>query len=421
MSRTRPLSRRLARACLPGLFFLCGAARAVAPDALPEGPRTGPGGVTIGYDPQGMRIVQTQDPAVIDWRVFDIGPLVSVRVIQPSASATLLNRVTGATTSELAGDLLASGRVYLINPNGIHIASSGSVEAGAFVASTLDIANRDVAAGVLRFGSAARAAAGTITHAGRITIDPGGFAALLGERIEQRGHIATPLGQTALGAGARAVLAPGRATFLEVTLARETGAAGAAGAPDTAGARGTTRAAIVVSGTIDAPGGLVQVVAPRVPRPGRIPDDAVNVTGVVRARQLAGTPGTIQIRGDGGVVRLSCMLDASSNEPDVDLPFGGRVAVHGLQVMIGHAGINVSGAGGGGHAVLAATSRGAAGAGAPSGHAAHGPLVFVGAAAGISANATCRGAGGRIDVVSDGPVLFLGSHQARGAEPTAAR
>ncbi|MGI4861822.1 MAG: filamentous hemagglutinin N-terminal domain-containing protein, partial [Janthinobacterium lividum] len=131
--------------------------------------------------------MQTQDPAVIDWRVFDIGPLVSVRVIQPSATAILLNRVTGAAMSELAGDLVASGRVYLINPNGIHIAPSGSVEAGAFVASTLDIANRDVAAGVLRFGSATRAATGTITHAGRIVIDPGGFAALLGERIEQRG------------------------------------------------------------------------------------------------------------------------------------------------------------------------------------------------------------------------------------------
>lgn len=176
-----------------------------------------------------------------------------------------------------------------------------------------------------------------------------------------------------------------------------------------------------MSGTIEAHGGLVQVAAPRVPRPARVPDDAVNISGVVRARHHAGTHGAIRIAGNGGVVRLSGLLDASSSEPDVDLPFGGRVAVHGLQVMIEHAGINVSGVGGGGRVLLSAVSRDTAVEGALSDPAAHGPLVFVSAAAGISSNATCRGSGGRVDIVSDGPVLFLGRHQARGAEPTVTR
>jgi filamentous hemagglutinin family protein len=85
-----------------------------------------------------LQIRQTTPQAVIDWRSFSIGT--GNRVNVENGSGATLSRVTGSERSLIDGKLNATGSVYLINPQGVVIGSSGSVTTGGrFVASALDI------------------------------------------------------------------------------------------------------------------------------------------------------------------------------------------------------------------------------------------------------------------------------------------
>src|SRR3954454_7140888 len=115
--------------------------RAEAQAVLPKGGTITSGQGTIGT-PAGnaLAIKQTSSRAVIDWNSFSVGANGSVTFVEPSADSAILNRVTGTMSSTIAGQIGANGQVFLINPNGIAITSTGTVRVGGgFVASTLDI------------------------------------------------------------------------------------------------------------------------------------------------------------------------------------------------------------------------------------------------------------------------------------------
>ena len=96
-------------------------------------------------------MTQTSPRAIVNWGSFSIGQGNGVTFDQPNASSAILNRVTGSTTSTIAGQLQANGQVYLVNPNGIAITPTGAVRVGGgFVASTLGISDSDFNAGNLR-------------------------------------------------------------------------------------------------------------------------------------------------------------------------------------------------------------------------------------------------------------------------------
>ncbi|MEO0829177.1 MAG: filamentous hemagglutinin N-terminal domain-containing protein, partial [Pseudomonadota bacterium] len=50
-----------------------------------------------------MTITQGSNQAIVNWGSFSIGQGAHVDVQQPSAQSSLLNRVTGSTTSEIHG------------------------------------------------------------------------------------------------------------------------------------------------------------------------------------------------------------------------------------------------------------------------------------------------------------------------------
>lgn len=406
---SRAVSRRVApsRAALAwglGGWLFCGAAQALSPFALPEGEHVREGTVDVTRHMEGMRLAQTGEHAIIDWRSFDIGRRASVRVQQDSSRAMLLNRVTGMTGSELAGSLAANGRVYLVNPNGITIGPQGTVDAATFVASTLDIENGAFLAGAARFGTA-RHPLGAVLHAGRITAQDGGLVALLGHRVEQSGVIVAPRGRVGLGAGSSATIDLDGDTLLTMTASPGRG--------------GDERAAIVMHGTIDADGGLVQMSAPlaTVLRP--TPDEAVNLRGTTRARSLAARPGKIVIEGEGGTVRLSGLLNASGNgQGDATLDGqarGGTVEVNGLRLMAQGLDVDVSGTRGGGCVALTARPLDGEGGARRGDIGVHHPLLFVDDTTTFNASATRDGPGGELKIVSAGKVVFLGRAQARGA------
>ncbi len=246
--------RQIARgtSALVSILAAMQAAPALAQAApLPTGGNVAAGSATIGV-PSGTTqvITQTSDRAVINWTSFDIASGYSVNFAQPDASSATLNRVTGDTTSVIAGTLQANGSVFLVNPNGIQITSSGSVKVGrGFIASTLDIADDDFLTGAGAFAGTG----GTVTLDGTIATGSGGFVGLLGGNITSHGLIAAPMGQVVIGAVSQATLDLNGDNFLQVALPQNAlvSTDGQLAAISTADAINAVRNAVYLPATID--------------------------------------------------------------------------------------------------------------------------------------------------------------------------
>src|SRR5690606_11232988 len=125
----------------------------------------------------------------------------------------------------------------------------------------------------------------------------GGYAALIGGRVENAGTISVPMGRVALGAGERATLDLSGDGFLQVAVPSE---------PEP----GDDGALIDNVGRISADGGRVEIRAATARNAAR---NAINLSGVVEARSVSGRSGAIVLGGgEGGTVHVSGRLDASA-------------------------------------------------------------------------------------------------------------
>ena len=381
-------------------------APARAQNVLPTGGKVVSGSAAIGAPGgSGLSINQTSARAILDWGSFSIGQANSVTFNQPNAASAILNRVTGATTSNIAGQLSANGQVYLVNPNGIAIAKTGSVKVGGgFVASTLDTSNRDFNAGDLNYAGAGASAA--VSNAGSITTAPGGFVALVGGSASNSGAINVPLGKVGLASGERATLDLTGDGFLQV--AAPTNATTANG-----------QALVDVSGRIKAAGGRVQLKAATVAAAIR---DAVNVSGVASASSARMSGGMLVLGGGpGGDVVATGRLSAASRRGA-----GGAIAASGANVSLNGAKASVRSKTARGGAVAVAANNavtlasteidasGAKGGGTIRIGGAQAKSVAMDALSTITADATTRGRGGAVTIRSIGTTAVHGLISAQG-------
>jgi len=300
-----------------------------AQTVLPRGGSVVSGQAGIGAAAgNALTITQNSSRAIVNWDSFSVGANGSVNFVQPNASSAILNRVTGSTASTIAGAITANGQVFLVNPNGIAITPSGTVQVGGgFVASTLDIGNADFNAGNLSF--AGNGASASVSNAGSIASAPGGFVALIGGTVSSSGTIRVPLGKVGLGSGERATLDPTGDGFLQVAV--PTGSVAADG-----------RALVDVSGRVSAAGGAIAIQAATAQAAVR---DAVNVSGALSARSVSGRSGNIVLGGgDGGNVVVSGTLSATGGKRHA----GGTIVVTGADVRLtSSASLDASGTSGG--------------------------------------------------------------------------
>lgn len=357
---------------------------AAAQTVLPRGGSVVSGQARIGTPEGGtLTVTQSSQRAVIDWNSFSVGANGTVDFIQPNASSAILNRVTGATSSTIAGEIRGNGEVFLVNPNGIAITSSGAVRVGGgFVASTLDISNGNFNAGNLTFAGSGAAA---VNNAGSIAAGSGGFVGLIGGSVANSGTIVVPLGKVGLGAAQQATLNPTGDGFLQVAI--PAGTVGADG-----------RALIDVSGRIRANGGLVVIKAATAEQAVR---NAVNVSGTITARSAYGHNGSIVLDGGaGGRTTVSGRLIATGGQHAK----GGAITVTGNAVALRGALLDASGGAGGGTVLVGTDAAGLSRA----------TTTTVDAGTVIKADATASGDGGTIKVWADGATSFAGHIFARG-------
>jgi filamentous hemagglutinin family protein len=352
---------------------------------LPTGANVAAGSVSIAQpSATQMTITQSSASAVVNYNTFSIGAGHAVNIQQPSANAALLSRVTGNTPSTIAGSLTANGQVYLVNPNGIAITSTGTVKVGGgFVASTLGISDTDFMNGKRTFSG--NGASKPVSNAGTITVGRGGYAALIGGTVENSGSIEVPLGKVGLGSGEQAALDFSGDGFLQV--AAPTGSGG-------------NDALIKQSGRIKADGGSVVITAATAREAAR---NAINLSGHVQARSISGRSGSIVLGGGaGGRVAVSGKLTVASRKGR-----GGAVTVTGRDIALAGATIDASGKTGGGTVRIGGDWQG-------KGNLQRAASTTIDAATTIKADATGSGNGGKVVVWSDQATRFAGTITARG-------
>ncbi|MEZ5434208.1 MAG: filamentous hemagglutinin N-terminal domain-containing protein [Verrucomicrobiales bacterium] len=150
MKRLSPCLRRqkhfqkiVLMALLPSLAILSSPLQ-----ANPTGGLVVNGSATIGDGLGGhLSINQLTDKAIIHWEDFSISAGELTQFIQPGSGSAVLNRVVTGNPSAIHGALRANGKVMVINPNGILVGATGSIDVGGLVLSTLDVSDADFLGG----------------------------------------------------------------------------------------------------------------------------------------------------------------------------------------------------------------------------------------------------------------------------------
>lgn len=281
----------------------------LAATALPVGGAVTAGAGRISRSGTTLTVSQQTPNLSLDWRAFNIGRDARVNFVQPGAQSVAVNRIGGNTGSVILGQLNANGQVYLINPNGIVFGRGAQVNVGGLVASTLDVGDGAVGSSSQTFGGGGT---GSVVNRGTITAAPGGYVALLGNRVANEGLVSARLGSVALAGGSAVTLSFDSNRLVDMQVQRSTF--------DNLAKNGQL---------IEADGGQVWMTAGA---KDSLLASAVNNTGTVRAQTVGTRDGKIVLLSgmDAGTTDVSGTLDASA--PGAGS--GGSVETSGARVRV---------------------------------------------------------------------------------------
>ncbi|MDB5827898.1 MAG: putative bpaA, partial [Variovorax sp.] len=348
--------------------------------AAPFGGQVMNGSASINGGGNLTTINQTSNRAIINWQGFGIGNGQTVQINQPGVNAALLNRVTGNLPTQIDGSLLANGKVFLINPNGIVVGANGLVNVnGGFVASTQNVADSAfMAGGALNFSGAQ---GGEITVLGRIESASGPITLIAPKLNAAAG--------SALKAGSSINLVAASDVTLSNGTFNVTPHAGDAGELTSAGA---LQAAQVQLAAVNNNLGAL----------------AINTSGTIRATGVQNNAdGSIRIMAIGqGTAELH---DATLTATNAD-GSGGKIDVTGTHTgLFGNTTLNASGTTAGGSIRVGGGFQG------KEGDIANSQATYIDKGVKLNADATTQGNGGRVVVWADGTTRYNGDLSAKGA------
>lgn len=182
---------------------------------LPQGGQFVAGTGSIATSGTTLTLNQNSARGIVDWKSFSIGNGNQVTI--NNGSGATLNRVTGGTASAILGTLSATGSVYVVNPQGIVVGSTGVVSTGGrFVASTLDVDNTAfMNGGALTFAGTSN---NKVVNLGKIGSSQGDVFLIAANEVENAGSIGAPQGTVELAAGRQILLrdsASGQQVFVQ--------------------------------------------------------------------------------------------------------------------------------------------------------------------------------------------------------------
>ncbi len=193
MTQIRMNTRTLSLAILAASGCLAQVAR-----ANPDGGDVVQGSAEFIFGEDYLRIL-TGDLTIIDWLSFNIDAGYTVEFLMPGVDSRVLNRITSGVPTEIMGNLLANGQVFIANPSGVIFGQGSVVNVGALYAAAGNISNADFVSGVHRFTDAR----GIVENRGHLQ---GDFIALIGGRVANHGRISAPNGTVVMAAGEQVLI-----------------------------------------------------------------------------------------------------------------------------------------------------------------------------------------------------------------------
>ena len=148
---------------------------------------------------QNSMLIKASDKSIINYNSFNINTNEIVKFIQPSSSSIVLNRVILSNPSMILGSLLANGRVFLINPSGIIFGKNSKINTNSFLATTLNITDKDFLNNHYQFNQLKNIPKSYIFQEGTIKVSPEGFIVLASPFIENNGVIIAKSGSIKIG------------------------------------------------------------------------------------------------------------------------------------------------------------------------------------------------------------------------------
>ena len=370
------------------------------PLRAPTGGAVSAGQASISNTPAKTLITQSSENAAINWQSYNVGSAQTVQYKQPNASSVTLNRVVGANPSQIAGHILANGQVVLVNQSGVVFAKGAQVDTAGLVVSTAGITDKNFMNGKLVFDQAGHLGA-SISNAGNITIRQAGLAALVAPQVANSGTITARLGRVILGGAATHTLDLYGDGLVALNVTGQVTKASVGGQQVTA--------LVTNSGTILAPGGTVVLSASAVDG---VVTNLVEAGGKIAAPSVGAQGGRVLVQGIGGGISIDGDVSARGLAAGTK---GGQVVANATgAVRVGAgASIDASGDSGGGVIAVGTTAARAIG-GASVTPSLVAQSVSLVAGSHLRANATRRGAGGHIAVLSQHATTQSGDIAARG-------
>lgn len=369
--------------------------------ANPSGAQIVNGQVSLDSSTPGVLNITNSPNAIINWQDFSIGQNEITQFIQQNGQSAVLNQVIGQNPSQILGQLISNGHVFLINPNGIIFGANSMVDTQGLIASTLNLSNEDFLSGNYHFS--ATNDAGDILNQGIIRAGADGNIILIAPDIENNGIIQTDGGSITLAAGEELTLTNLDEPEIQFLIQ----------APENQ---------VLNLGKVLTEGGAIDLFAGNITHSGELNANSIEVdqqgnirlvaledinlteTSITSANNAVDDAGNILIKSEQGTTLVSGQVSADSDQST-----GGHIEILGHHVgLIEQAQISANGITGGGEILIGGDYKG------QNTEIMNAAATYVGEQVSISADAIEKGDGGTIIVWSDEATRVYGNISATG-------
>lgn len=370
--------------------------------ANPDGAQIVNGQVTIDTGTPGVTNITNSPNAIIHWQNFNIAQNEITRFIQQNGQSAVLNRIIGQNPSEILGQLLSNGKVFLINPNGVVFGAGSVVDTQGLLASSLNLSDQDFLTGNYHF--VAGSGAGNIVNEGIIRTGKDGNIILIAPSIKNNGIIKSDGGQITLAAGQE----------LTITNMDDPEIRFQVQAPNNE---------VLNLGKILSQGGAIDLFANSLKHSGEINADSVEmdeqgnirliakqdislaVDSLISANNSKGDAGTVHIESMTGTTTLKGTVEAEATQTGK----GGKIELLGERVgVLGQAQIDADGENGGGQILVGGDYQG------KNADIHNAQATFIGSETKITADAKTTGNGGKVIAWSEQSTRAHGKISAKG-------
>lgn len=267
--------------------------------------------------------IHSGDQTILEWDSFSISTEEILNFQQLSNQSAVLNRIVGPESSQLMGQLLSNGQVFVINPNGVLIGPQAKIEAASFIASSLDALNEQfLTSDTLHFIGSKQS---QVVNLGQIHC-PAGKIVLLGQVVRNEGELLAPDGMIAMGASSNVLLSMNNPHSLIQVSLDESSEEKTSSTPlvnegkikalmvELKNSENPYEMAIQHSGIID---GYAEYVAIHSEK------GAIEITGEILATSQEGKGGSVEVLGEQVWICNDAFIDASGQKGGGSILIGG--------------------------------------------------------------------------------------------------